>query len=113
MSARRLKASDVDFTEATFAPTAACRGILEHNPEKYGHDTREVVQECDWAFQPGQWGNPPAATVGRAKEHVRDHPGHEVVVEWLRRAVYWTEAPKEPIDEAGLEQTAQDALEGS
>lgn len=82
------KASDVRFQEATFAPTANCRGILD--------DEREVVVSCVWSYGPGLLFSGRADVKREARKHAQLHPGHEVIVERLTRAVYWVDLPSVP-----------------
>jgi hypothetical protein len=90
----KAKASDVRYQSAEFAPVAQCHGVLEHAPEKYGHDTREVVVACPWSYQPHLGGSPNGSAVGHARRHAQENPGHEVVVIRTTRSVYWVDTPE-------------------
>jgi hypothetical protein len=79
----------------TFKPTAQCRGITEVDPDKYGHDTREVIVPCSLGWQPHAYSLPDETAVKWARKHAQQYPGHEVIVEQRIRSIYYTDAPAE------------------
>lgn len=97
-----LKPSDVKFEEATFAPTARCRGILRRTTGEQDEIIVDTITECTAGYRPrviGFGSGEPGGAKKWAKQHAQFNPGHEVVVERLVRAVYWTDAPEEPTDD--------------
>lgn len=86
----KAKASDVRYESAELAPIAKCRGVVRYLDGVPAGTTTE----CYWEFQSHLGGSIGGSTVGHARRHAQDNPGHEIEVVRTTRSVYWVDAPE-------------------
>lgn len=89
-----VRASDVRYQSATYAPTAECRGVIDRS----GGGEPVVAEHCSFRWEPFAYGQGGEAKK-RARDHARRHPGHEVEVVQRTVSVYWADPPETRSDE--------------